>query len=77
MFLPVTLTSPVLQSLSKKVLAAAKVDPAKRVSDLDNDKNYIVIANSDAETIKEQIETCINDINKIAKLINFIVSSSR
>ena len=30
-----------------------------------DDKNYIVIANSDAETIKEQIETCINDINKI------------
>lgn len=30
-----------------------------------DDKNYIVIANLDAETIKEQIETCINDINKI------------
>ena len=30
-----------------------------------DDKNYIVIANLDAETVKEQIETCINDINKI------------
>ncbi len=30
-----------------------------------DDKNYIVIANLDAETIKEQIETCINDLNKI------------
>lgn len=30
-----------------------------------DDKNYIVIANLDAETLKEQIETCINDINKI------------
>ena len=30
-----------------------------------DDKNYIVIANSDAETIKEQIETCINELNKI------------
>ena len=30
-----------------------------------DDKNYIVIANLDAETIKEQIEKCINDLNKI------------
>lgn len=30
-----------------------------------DDKNYIVVANLDAETVKEQIETCINDINKI------------
>jgi len=30
-----------------------------------DDKNYIVIANLDPETVKEQIETCINDINKI------------
>ena len=30
-----------------------------------DDKNYIVIANLDAETVKEQIETCINDINKM------------
>ena len=30
-----------------------------------DDKNYIVIANLDAEAIKEQIEKCINDLNKI------------
>ncbi len=30
-----------------------------------DDKNYIVIANLDAETIKEQIETCLNELNKI------------